>query len=92
MKLQLRRYWFEFDISDQDLQRYSTYSGLRRGCGVTAYNYEGALLLLDQQIFRGDPTPRIQRVVENVDVLSLDEHILPNIGVPIWRGIWFPRL
>jgi len=42
----LKRFWFEFDISEDDLRRYSSYSGLGLGCGVTAYSYEDALVVL----------------------------------------------
>lgn len=89
----LTRYWFEFVISDQDLQRYNNYGGLGLGCGVTAYTYEDALAVLAEQLFRGEPIPPVRKVIEDVDVSTLDAgHVLPNMGVPAWRGVWFPCL
>lgn len=91
--MKLTRYWFEFEISDEDVRSYSTYSGLKRGCGVTAYTYEDALAVLAEKLFRGDPIPPVRKFTEDVDVSTLDPgHVLPNIGVPTWRGVWFPRI
>jgi len=89
----LKTYWFVFRITESDKRTYASYSGLKRGCGVTAYSREDALNLLQQKLFKEDPIPQIIHVIEKVDISSLDEkHILPNIGVPTWRGIWFPRI
>jgi hypothetical protein len=93
MTVKLVRFWFEFDISDAELRTHKRYGGLTLGCGVTAYGYEDALLVLQKDLFRDEPIPAIKRVVENVDVSRLDaNHVLPNIGVPTWRGVWFPRI
>jgi hypothetical protein len=63
------------------------------GCGVTAYSYEDALVVLRERRFKNDLLPSIHKVIEDIDVSTLDPgHVLPNIGVPIWRGIWFPRI
>lgn len=88
----LRRYWFEFEICEDDVFRYPSYAGLGRGCGVTAYDQNDALLLLREHLFREDPLPQIRKVIEDVDVSALDgSHVLPNIGVPTWRGVWYPN-
>jgi len=32
-------------------------------------------------------------IIENIDIQILDkEHVLPNIGPVIFKGVWFPRL
>lgn len=81
----LTRYWFEFDLTLEDPHPI----GVLIGCGVTAHNYEDALVLLKQRVFTHDPLPTITRVVENVDVSTLDaSHVLPNMGIPTERGIW----
>jgi hypothetical protein len=34
----------------------------------------------------------VEHVVEDVDVSQLDAgHVLPNMGDPTLRGVWFPR-
>jgi hypothetical protein len=61
------------------------------GYGVTAYNLEDALGLLRDRVLGGH-APRIESVIENVDVSTLDEgHIRPNMEAPTFRGVWFPR-
>jgi hypothetical protein len=64
-----------------------------RRCGVTAYSLEDALALVRQELWRTDePLPSIREVIEDVDVSTLDPgHVLPNMGPPIWRGVWFPN-
>jgi hypothetical protein len=48
--------------------------------------------LLRQQVFDGGPLPPTRRVIEDVDVSTLDAgHVRPNMGVPVWRGVWWPR-
>ncbi len=80
----LHRYWFEFEAGALPL-------GARLGCGVTAYNEEDARRLLANAVFRGSAFPRVRRVVEDVDVSTLDAgHVLPNMLPPTNRGVWFP--
>ncbi len=32
-------------------------------------------------------------VVDNVDIRSLDQnHVIPNMGVVVNHGVWFPKL
>lgn len=87
----LRRFWFEFDISPGELTTYRTYAGLSYGCGVTTYDYDDAVSLLHEKLLGADPTSSIAQVTEDVDVSTLDEcHVLPNMGDPTTRGVWFP--
>ena len=80
----LHRYWIEFDASDAPF-------GMTSGCGVTAFDREDAMRLLSQAI--GGSPPAAVRVIEDVDVSTLDEgHVLPNMHPPSGRGVWFPML
>jgi hypothetical protein len=82
----LHRYWFEFRGSREALP-----PGGWLGCGVTAVDTADAEQLLVQGRFRGAPLPPIARVIEDVDVSELDAgHVLPNMGDPTQRGVWFP--
>ena len=79
--VELTRFWFEFDGS------------IISGYGVTAYSYDDAIRLLKEIIFRDRPMPDIKSVVENIDVSTLHEgKILPNIGAPSFRGVWYPAI
>ena len=84
--VELTRYWFEFDWGDEEPP-----PGARFGCGVTALGAEDALALLRERVFVGRDLPPIKRMIEDVDVSTLDEgHVLPNMAPPNWRGVWFP--
>jgi hypothetical protein len=63
------------------------------GCGVTAVDRADAERLLTTGPFEGSKLPAVTRLVEDVDVSDLDAgHVLPNVGDPTLRGVWFPRL
>lgn len=88
----LIRYWIQFEFGEAPYH-YASYMSLRGGCGVTAYDLADALVVLREKLFKTDPIPRIKTVCENIDVSTLDPgHILPNIGITVDRGVWFPDL
>jgi hypothetical protein len=81
MSVPLRRYWLKFDCD----------FGSPLGYGVTAWNEEDAIGLVQAAVFSGRNLPNFT-VQVNVDVSTLDAgHIRPNMESPTWRGIWFPR-
>ncbi|MEA2354455.1 MAG: hypothetical protein QOD61_584 [Solirubrobacteraceae bacterium] len=81
----MRRFWFTFEPS-QDLPPAVAY-----GCGVTTFNYDDAVALLQARVFTDHPMPPPRSVTEDVDVSELDPgHIRPNMGDPAVRGVWFP--
>lgn len=81
------RYWIKFNFENYA----SIPSGTRMGCGVTALNYEDALKLINDKLFGNKPMAPIEQLIEDIDISTLDaNHILPNIGLPTRRGIWFP--
>jgi len=89
MQLTLIRYWFIFEKNETNWV-----TGW--GCGVTAYNYDDAIYLLNRYMFnKGNVMPIIKDVIENIDVSTLDpNHILPNLALglpPNFRGIWYPQ-
>lgn len=83
------RYWFEFDITATDIHIIPY--GTLKGCGVTAYNYEDAVNIINEKVFKSNGLPIIKRIVENVDVRTLDQgHVIPNMLPTVARGVWFP--
>jgi len=81
----LRRYWFKF-------ARLPYPSAVNRGCGVTAYGYDDAIEILKRTVFLGRSFPHILRVQEDIDLSQIDQtHVIPNMGPPHIRGIWFPQ-
>jgi hypothetical protein len=84
----LHRYWFRF----ADLRAASAV-GAALGCGVTAVDQADAERLLVSGVFSGRPLPAVEAVVEDVDVNDVDAGpVLPNMGDPSVRGVWFPRV
>jgi hypothetical protein len=77
----LTPFWFEFEAEP--------FFGARLGCGVTAFSRADAEGLI--RAAAGRELPPIRRVVEDVDVSTLDRgHVLPNMGDVSVRGVWFP--
>lgn len=81
----MHRYWLTWDRSSP----VEPPIGAGHGCGVTGFDLDDALRLVKDRF--GSATPPISSVVEDVDVSTLDAgHVLPNMGVVIYRGVWFP--
>jgi hypothetical protein len=81
----MRRFWLEFGAVA------GLPFGLARGCGVTAYSYDDARELLCTRVFTDAAMPEPIRIVDDVDVSTLDQdHVIPNMGNPAVRGVWFP--
>ena len=88
--MRLIRFWLRFEIDLSDWSSATTH--LRAGCGVTAFNLDDALRLIEAEVLDGAPIPPIKSVTKDVDVSTLDQkHVLPNMGLPLNRGVWFPR-
>jgi hypothetical protein len=65
-----------------------------RAFGVTGWDADDCWSLV-REAFGPSDLPRLERVVWDVDVSSLDaEAVLPRVGNPAARGIWFtgPRV
>ena len=75
----LRRFWF-------------TVPGAL-GVGVTAYSRSEAEDLARKASMRIGQSFEPSGVTEDVDIRDLDQnHVVPNMGPPNLRGVWFPRL
>ena len=75
----LTRFWFNAEIG--------------RGVGVTAYNLDDALSIIESEDYMDHVKPQLNSVIENIDIQKLDKnHVIPNMGVCTVRGIWFPHV
>lgn len=87
MSESLKRYWFEFDI----VNVFNFPPGIGIGCGVTAINYDDAIQIMEEKIFCNNKMPPIKKFIEDIDISQLDQkHVIPNMNVPVGRGVWFP--
>ena len=75
----LHRYWFR---TKQHL-----------GFGVTAYSIEDAKSLVHDAARRIGWSCEVIEIVEDIDVRELDQnHVVSNMELPNFRGVWFPNL
>jgi len=75
----LRRFWFELS------------RGL--GVGVTANTRLEAESLARDACLQSGWAFELSGLIEDVDVNDLDQnHVVPNMGPPNFKGVWFPRL
>jgi hypothetical protein len=102
----LHRYWFtfEFDLGDDpppSKPGFITLDGSSRrkhllgmGVGVTGFDQEDCLRLIQDQLIPEDHMPAVATVDCDVDVASIrDNHPVPSrFGIPSNRGIWYPPL
>jgi hypothetical protein len=83
-----KRFWIEFNIDSVFLFP----PGIGTGCGVTAFDLEDAIKLMNEKIFILTPVPEIIKAIEDININELDQgHVIPNMLSPHSRGIWFPR-
>jgi len=83
----IKRFWFEFLESSKEPLPI----GFQHGCGLSAYDCNDAVQLLKERVFKSTGFLIIEKMIEDVDVSTLDRgHVLPNMGNVTVRGIWFP--
>jgi len=85
----MKLYWIKLDIEFGNPGS----TGLLMGIGVTAIDENDAIGLIKKNFFNNSSIPHVSeiKIVESLD--DLDKyHILPNIGNPFLRGVWFPRI
>jgi hypothetical protein len=95
----LVRLWVEFDIeATLGLAKGQAFGWAGgpplwfEGCGVSGYDESDCLRLLSKMVFGGLPLPPLRRTILNVDVSALPDRVRSRVGVPVYRGVWFPPL
>jgi hypothetical protein len=81
------------ELNNPLLQRYWFKTKERFGFGVTAYSLDDAKHLVDEAVRSLGMKYDVLEIIEDIDVRALDQnHVVPNIGSPNFRGVWFPNL
>lgn len=81
----MKRFWIE--LEDEGRPDF-----LKLGCGITAFDLNDAMKILEDKVFEGAVIPAVRRIIEDIDVSELDQkHVVPNMEAPMRRGVWFPR-
>lgn len=76
-------------LTSARLHRYWLRTEVGFGVGVTAYSIDDAKQLAKAWLdfWQRD----VVEIVEDVDIRNLDQdHVIPNMGPPNVRGVWFP--
>jgi hypothetical protein len=86
--------WFASpNMGNALLHRYWFQTKEHLGFGVTAYSVEDAKALVDDAARYIGWSAETVKIIEDVDVRDLDQnHVVPNMGPPNFRGVWFPNL
>jgi hypothetical protein len=80
-------------MTDNQLHRYWFQTKEHLGYGVTAYSEDDARNLIEDIVGPVLLDDKLVRVIVDVDVRDLDQgHVIPNMGPPNLRGVWFPLL
>lgn len=70
----MRRFWFELDLSIGKPHPPATLLG----CGITDYDLNDELSILNTKVFNGYVEPKVKNIMENVDIRSKDlNHVIP---------------
>ena len=81
------------NVSPEGLRRFWFPTATGFGFGVTARTRDEAEAMARQAAAQLRRAFEPLKVVEDVDVRTLDEgHVVPNIGPVNFPGVWFPRL
>lgn len=65
--------------------------GTRLGCGVTAFDENDAKSLIFDKVLGANTNVEFDEILSDISVDDLDKnHVIPNMGNPALRGIWFP--
>ncbi|MFE9581848.1 hypothetical protein ACFYO1_36110 [Nocardia sp. NPDC006044] len=83
----LRRFWIEFDLSGNG--SYASWPLWERGVGVTGYDARDCLTLVAASANDG-ALPPVRRITVDVSLAETLPADPPFVGVPVWRGVWFP--
>jgi hypothetical protein len=85
----LKRYWFIIDREDPFGSR---------NVGVSANSKTDAFTLILESFTNFNTLERIANlddsteIIEDIDIRKLDQnHVIPNMGVISWRGVWWPN-
>lgn len=84
----VRRFWFEFDLPSPESQRDPAFACLSLGVGVTGFDVADCLWMI-RDLLPTLSVPPIRAVTADVSLAKFAPRVL-GLGVPVWRGVWFP--
>jgi hypothetical protein len=90
----VRRFWIEFHLPPLDdllrePQRGDGRLVLHGGVGVTGFDLADCLWMV-RDLLPFSALPPVRRVVPDISLASFTPPARLGLGVPVWRGVWFP--
>jgi hypothetical protein len=88
----VRRFWIEFDLPPlDDLLREpgSGLIGLYRGVGVTGFDLADCVWMV-RDLLPASALPPVNRIVPDISLAGFTPPAGLGLGVPVWRGVWYP--
>lgn len=85
----VRRFWFEFELPPWKPGLDSSLASLYYGVGVTGFDTADCLWMVRDLV----PLPGLPPIRSITPDVSLADFVPPSpisLGVPVWRGVWFP--
>ena len=88
----MHRFWFTFDVSwpptSQDYRLTSAL--LLQGVGVTGFDEADCLSMVLDIV----PVSELPQVIGCIPDVFVPDVMVPGrpIGVPVWRGVWYPPI
>jgi hypothetical protein len=83
----MKKFWFEFDFVGVN----NVPNGVDMGIGVTAFNYDDAISILNLKVFKTYRLPTIKKMTEAIDIATLDKQQILTATLPDnLRGVWYP--
>ena len=92
--LLLHFYWIEFASPlPWGGEELAPDTWFNKVCGVTAFTLDDALYVICAQRCCGRLLPPVSTAIEDFNLEALDPgHVRRHIGVPIFRGVWYPNI
>jgi hypothetical protein len=84
----VRRFWFEFDLPSPGSQRQSAFACLSLGVGVTGFDVADCLWMI-RDLLPTVSLPPTSTVIPDISLAQFAPRMI-GLGVPVWRGVWFP--
>jgi hypothetical protein len=85
----VRRFWFEFDLPRWEAGLDPGLASLYYGVGVTGFDTADCLWMI-RDLVSGSRLPHVRSITADVVLAGFGPPFPGGLGVPVWRGVWFP--
>ncbi|WP_069164091.1 hypothetical protein [Nocardia altamirensis] len=82
----VRRFWIEFDLANGSF----SWPLLPPGVGVTGFDERDCLSMVADLLPYDTELPPVRRITVDISLAEKLPVNPPTLGVPVWRGVWYP--